>query len=1573
MFEFVIKRKTFISMFFIGITLMGYISYRNLNVEMLPNAELPFLIVQVAAVRDMDPGYLEKEAVIPVESAIGTLDGIEKVESSIDRRQGRIFVSYKPGVNLKYAYLRLQEKIDAMKGELGDDFRVMTMKVDTQMLANMFMNLQVRGSGGTDRIRQVVEKEIRSELESIDGIANIEVFGGREKSVEIIMNEQTARAYNITPSTIRTLIARNSQNRMYVGQIDQKDQKYFVNVIAEYTDIADLENIIVNEQVPLRLKDVASVYQGVKEETSISRINGKESITIQLVRDTRVNLIRLSEITRETIEKLNKTLSPQDIEIAIQYDSAEILNENIDLIINLAITGGILAVLILWFFLKNLPMVSVIALAIPISVFASMNLFYAFDITLNSLTLVGMALAIGMLLDSSIVVLENIYRLADKRRSPDEAAIQGTKEVWRSIFAATFTTIAVFIPFVFASNFYVQIMGYQIGISIVSTLFVSLIVALFLIPMLIHHFLDRAEKRKKMGKLPRSGRLMQMYIVLLKSAMRLPLRTIVGSLIIFFASILIALALSINVSEETELEDFNIYITLPKGTTLESTDLATTDMEERLKDIAEIQDVISQIYEEEAILTVKLKEDYKTIADRQLPDIKDDINERMKHFTAGEASFDQPSTSTRFRGGGGGGRGDGAGMGGDLFSFMGIGDQSEKVVIRGQNINDMRVVADDIEYQLNELSSIDRANLDLADNRPEIQLRFDRQLMSYFGISMASVISELSAFQKEVTSGINFKQDNEEYEITITSDDESEKTIDDLRKLPIPADNGEHFNLEQITDILYSEGTSSINRVNQDRQVEVRYRFASEITDSKSFLAAARDEVDQIVNAIEIPSGIAVEVVHDETDLSEFYFLIAVAFILIYMILASVFESLINPFIIMFTIPLAAIGSLWAIIFTGQSLLNANTMLGFLILLGIVVNNGIILIDYTRILRQRGFRQSRALVVAGLARVRPILITAITTIIALFPLAMGKAEYVTQIASPFAITVIGGLTLSTLFTLVFIPTVYALIENTLQWLAGLNWKLKLTQFVILIGGSIIIYFEVESLIWKFALFFVLLFLTPGTIYFMLRSLRQANAKLIPENEPIKISIKNLYKIYDLPGRFRREWEKGKLISQQSGNGFYEGLKKNWADRTWPMLLWGFLFYYIYMYLESKFWVFILVHLFYFWTLHIVNYYLNEFDLQEKKLFRVLPKILQWSIPAVNLAYFFLDWDKLVLTIIIAFVWYFSLVIYTTSHRIIHQQININRIKGRFAGLRTRFYRLVQMIPVLGNRKVPFCAVEGVSLEIGRGMFGLLGPNGAGKTTLMRMICGVLDQNYGTIRINNIDTRLQREELQGLIGYLPQEFGTYENMTAEEFLHYQAIIKNILDVDERTKRVNYVLSAVHLDESRDKKIGSFSGGMKQRIGIAQTLLHLPRILVVDEPTAGLDPRERIRFRNLLVDLSRERVVIFSTHIIEDVASSCDKVAVMGKGRIRYLGHPRKMADLANGKVWQFDVSPEKFEEVREKYSIIHHTRIGNKIRARCLSVQEPEFPGVVSVKPTLEDSYLYIAGKDIKATEAENEN
>jgi ABC-type multidrug transport system ATPase subunit len=244
---------------------------------------------------------------------------------------------------------------------------------------------------------------------------------------------------------------------------------------------------------------------------------------------------------------------------------------------------------------------------------------------------------------------------------------------------------------------------------------------------------------------------------------------------------------------------------------------------------------------------------------------------------------------------------------------------------------------------------------------------------------------------------------------------------------------------------------------------------------------------------------------------------------------------------------------------------------------------------------------------------------------------------------------------------------------------------------------------------------------------------------------------------------------------------------------------------------------------------------------------------------------------------------------------------------------------------------------------------------------MRIICGILDQSYGSIHINNIDAKEKREELQGLIGYLPQDFGTYENMTAHEFLSYQAILKNILDHEKREQRVSYVLSAVHMDQQKDEKIGAFSGGMKQRIGIAQTLLHLPRILVVDEPTAGLDPRERIRFRNLLVDLSRERVVIFSTHIIEDIASSCDKVAVLDVGKLKYLGEPPAMVKLTEGHVWQCLVNMGDFEKIRKSQNIVHHIKVGDKIRIRILSKHKP-LGEAISVSPTLEDSYLWLLAR-----------
>jgi ABC-type multidrug transport system ATPase subunit len=346
----------------------------------------------------------------------------------------------------------------------------------------------------------------------------------------------------------------------------------------------------------------------------------------------------------------------------------------------------------------------------------------------------------------------------------------------------------------------------------------------------------------------------------------------------------------------------------------------------------------------------------------------------------------------------------------------------------------------------------------------------------------------------------------------------------------------------------------------------------------------------------------------------------------------------------------------------------------------------------------------------------------------------------------------------------------------------------------------------------------------------------------------------------------------------------------------------------------------------------------------------------WVLPLTFLILFYQKYKLMGLIIPAALIWYMILLIKVTSDKLYREQVNINRLQGRFSGIRKVFYRIVQWVPVVGRKRTPFKALKGVSFRIEHGMFGLLGPNGAGKSTLMRIICGILEPSYGQITINDIDTKVKREELQGLIGYLPQEFGVYENLTAWEFLNYMAILKKLHNREHREARIDYVLNAVHMAAHKHEKLGSYSGGMKQRIGIAQILLHLPRILVVDEPTAGLDPRERIRFRNLLVELSRDRIVIFSTHIIEDVASSCNQVAIVRSGELVYLGEPVHLAHIAQGKIWMVDMNLQDFEWFKDKHVIIHHMRDGDTIRVRCMADECP-MNGAHAVKANLEDAYL----------------
>lgn len=1557
--RFIIDRKILVSMLFIASTLLGYVSYQHLKMELIPNAELPMLYVMVSSRIEVTPEYMEQNAIIPVESAIAALENIELIESTADRRRGMVYIYYENDTDLKYAYLKLDERIAALRTELPDEFNLQVIRMDTEQMTNILMTLQVRGSGGSDRVRNFVDQNISSELENIDGVAAVNVYGGRQKAVDIILNKAACDAYRITPSRIRTLLSRNMDLRQYGGMIREEGNRYFVYLDAEYQDIRQIEDLVIGRgSNPVQLKDIAEVYYGEKEEETISRVNGKDAISIMVVNDAQANMIDLSRSIRKEIENLNREFRAYDIEIVVQEDAAEMMEDNINQIIRLALTGGLLAVFILWVFLRNISLVVIVALAMPVSIYTAFNLFFGFGVTINSLTLMGIALAVGMLLDTSVVVLENIYRLRTIGYKPADAVLKGTREVWRAILAATLTTIAVFVPFIFSSDYMITLLGKHVGVSIISTLTISLLVSMLLIPMVVHFIITRRRSmatREVYRKVSMDNPGVRFYLFLLKTALRNPAPTLIAVLVLFFVTILSSLSVSVNTLSELETDQIQVYVTMSTGSTLEFTDNTVAGIEEKLADIPEIKDIVANIEEEEALVTLILHEDYRDINKRSFGAIQADVLERIEETPSAQISL----TASSSGGGSGMGGGERSGAGGTagFQRLLGIGEDEEYLVLKGQDFPLMVEVAEALESHIDELDNVNRVRLSIRENQPEVHLDFKPLLMTDYDITLAQVLGELGTFQNEIGSGVTFRQGTEEYEIMIkydeslTGDEQEEKSMDDLRRLEIPdAQDEYHYELESFTDIFYAGGMREISRVNQEKQIELRYSYNDDVYDSKELLEYAREEIEDVIENAGIPSGVAVELVQEESILDEFKKLFLYAFILVYIILAIVFESFITPFVLLFSIPLAAIGSFFFLTITGNSLFNANTLTGFLILFGVVVNNGIILIDFVNILRKEGNRSIRALMIAGLSRIRPILITAVTTCVALLPLALGKSEYVKVIGPPFAVTVIGGLSVSTLLTLVFIPMLYNGIEHSLNWIKGLNLPLKLLLAGLEITGLVLVYFTIESFIWKMAGVILVVAGIPAAIWFATSSLRKARARIISIDKELHIQVSNLVKIYGRDSKAVRDYKTGRSVAMKAAGDKFDPRSK-FQSLVWQIPLLAFLVYFSWFYLVSGFWKLTASIATWYFVLVIVR---GFYKMYRKKWLSILLEFTRYGIPMVILILFQLEWENLALTIVTGVFWYLILAIAYVSRRIRQENLEPGQVRKIFRW----FVWLVRFIPGVGTFRERFKALRGVSLEFGTGMFGLLGPNGAGKSTMMRIICGILDQSYGKIWINGIDTQEKREELQGLIGYLPQEFGMYENMTAMAYLDYQAMLKGITDMDLRKKRIKEVLNAVHMWDSRNKKIGSYSGGMKQRIGIAQVLLHLPRILVVDEPTAGLDPRERIRFRNLLVELSRSRIVIFSTHIIEDISSSCTTMAVINNGEVLFNGTPSEMTQIAQGKVWKVILPADEFEERTKNLLVMHHMRDEDRIRVRCISADKP-FDSAEEEHPLLEDAYLWL--------------
>jgi len=1553
---FAIRRPITTAMFFIAVGLLGVVSLNQLQVELLPEVVYPEIYVALAQPA-YSPEQVERDLIMPAEGEVSELSGVVEMESTAMMGQGTLRISFAPSTDMKFALLQVQGRMDRLQPSLPELTQIMVQRFDTSMLSSSVMDIQVLGEGDINWLREFSEQKIRPELEAVEGVVSATVLGGQRSAIEVILDLDQMEAHRISPGRVRTSINSVNQPRAYVGRAYDGNHAYPVSLHGQFTSLREIREVMIDATVPLRLGDMAIVRRGLQERTDLSRVNGMSAVSIRILKEDEANLIDVADDLVNTVGRLNVDLAPENIELLVNQNQAELMQGALETLVQAAIVGLILGLVVLFLFLRNVRFVAVLLLAIPASLLLTFNLMYAWDLSLNVLSMCGLALAMGMLADNGIVVMESVFKHFERGKSPRRAARDGTAEVTRAVVASTATTVTVFLPVVFIQSDFQDILR-DLALSITFPLLASLLVALTLIPMLGARTLSQKSLRP-LG----TGRLMGMYTVLLKAGLRHRVRVSVIVGVVLLVSLIAAFFLMLQQEVMQEESQFTVYASLADGATLEVTDEVIRKVEDAIRELDGVERFITSVQERQGSVSVQLV----ALADRpkgvSVDQLKDQLEEDTSEIPDAVIGYDPP---TGLGGGGGGARiGGSSGSGGFSLDF---GAQSEMAVVRGHDFATLQMIAEDLVYRLEEVEDIDVNSVqsDVQRSAPEVQVIPDAVAMFDRAIDIGDLLGAIEGSSVEGfrTSIAFLEADGTETPIEVrpVEDPETQQIgVDDLRRLPILTPSGDFTPMEEVSRVRTDEGRRSILRTDRTRRVVVSYNFLDEVLDSQPRLDAARRMVRVMAQNLYLPEGYSIEIIEGEVD-TVYYWMMGIAAILVYMILASLFESFASPIVIFCTLPTAAIGSVWALILSGTGLTSQAgpmALLGLVVLIGIAVNNGIILIDAISTLRSRhGYRRERAVLVAGRSRVRPILMTSATTLLGVLPLAMKfGGDY--EIWPPFAITILGGLSVSMVSTLIFIPVAYMGIDQVKEWLRSMGWIGVSIATLATAATSYAFHLRYESIYWTALVVvpFWFAFLTMVWIVQRLRRLRVAARKAV---EPIRtIRLNTLTKIYGAPGRLRRDWgrfERRTAILLDAGEDPVDraAIKEGLSWKL-PLLV---LMILMLFYLEDRVWVYLLALAT--WTLvshlagSIVVLLPRELT-RPRRGFRI----------AAGLAFAFtffdyIQWRIGLLSVTLASIclWLVILFVRWLAKRVRTGEVNIDRMTGRLPRVRGNVYKAASKVPFIGVRRPPFQALIGVNLEIGKGMFGLLGPNGAGKTTLMRVVTRVLEPTYGSVSLNGINVK-EWESLQGIVGYLPQSFGLYDHMSAYEFLDYRALLEGLRGQVERRDRILWCLQQVHLEDRKDDLIGSYSGGMRQRVGIAQTLLHTPRVIVVDEPTAGLDPVERIRFRNLLARLSQDRIIIFSTHIVEDVAGSCNRLAVLNKGRVLYSGTPRSMRELARDRVWEAVLSEDDFHEAEPDLRLISHLRTPAGIRARFLARQPMQGLAAEPVEPTLEDAYLQL--------------
>ncbi len=1007
-----VKRPVAVTMIVLIFVVIGLYSLSMFSIDLMPKMELSMGLVYTSY---PNVGSQEVENLVTktIEGAVSSVSGAQGITSRSSEGSSMVMVEFSTKTDMDKAIQSMSDKIDLVKSYLPDGVDdPMVLKLDTSMMPAVMMSVSYEGMDPI-QTKKFVEDNVQNKLEAVDGVASVTVSGASDRIIEVEVDPQQLFGYNINISTIASAIAAQNSN-LPAGSVMSRDKKLSVRAVGKFSSVDEINEIplVTPTGQIVYLRDVATVKDTYDETSTVSRLNGKDSISVSITAESDANTVDVVDGITKALETL-KTQNPK-FSYNMTMEQASYIKESISSVANSAVSGALLAIFILLLFLANFKTSMVIGVSMPISVITTFIGMYFSGMTLNVVSLGGLALGVGMLVDNSVVVLENIFRRrTELGEDVTTSSVKGASEVLGAVVASVLTTCIVYVPLLFVDNI-MSVMFKQLAFSIIFSQLASLITTFLIVPMLTSK-IEKSEPNKKLGFIlnPFARFMDRMYVVYDKAARwALSHRKIFmgGVMGLFVLSLVVLSMLGMTLMNDTDEGTITVSVELPTGSTLEDTDALTQKVEKVISKNKSVDTVfanvgsgsmsmLGQSSADSSGITVTLKDKRKYTTD----EVTQQLRESLADFAGAEITFDASSSMSSMS------------SSGLEFEFTSNDDAAlEKYVLKAQEV-------------LSDIDGVVETSTSIADKKPEIQIKVDPSRAARYGLSTAAAANTVKSVLSGSAAG-RYTEGGMEYDIKLVYPDGYAEDAEALKSLKIQGATGQWITLSDIADVKESEGYTTLTRVDQKRVITLSAKLFG--TDMGSVNRA----FDKAMKAYPAPDGISrntggqFEVMMDA--MKSLLIAILLGILLMYMVMAAQFESLLEPFIILFTLPLAMIGVVLSLVIA-RSPMSVVSCIGILMLMGIVVNNAIVLIDFVKTAKLENPEMTRTdlLAYAGKTRMRPVLMTSLTSILGFLPMAISVGSSGEQMMQPLAVVLVGGLTVGTFLTLLVIPVVYSIFDD----------------------------------------------------------------------------------------------------------------------------------------------------------------------------------------------------------------------------------------------------------------------------------------------------------------------------------------------------------------------------------------------------------------------------------------------------------------------------------------------------------------------------------------------------------------